>query len=481
MFSKKEVENLLSVILPNTPFANKTFAVGGYVRDEYMGLPAKDLDIVIEFENGSKQFTSYLYSQFPIQISSPKQIGKGFPIWQITFKNDIEYQGTLFHTQDAIIEFSDTTKEMPIGNNKKRQISFGILQEDIERRDFTVNMLVKDLTTGEVKDITGISKQDIDNGILRGNPKVSLDDIFTNDPLRMIRLVRFQSKYGWSIPKSVVRTVRRNAEKIKNIPVERIMEELEKVMKIGKLYKAIKLMKTTKLLQYVFPEVYKLIGVKHDNRHMEGDVFIHTLLVLKNAKPTIEGQLAALLHDIAKPHTQQKVGEKIHFLGHEKLGAVMAESILAKLRFDTDVTSKVTLIIENHMRTHMLVRPNNKLGAKVSDKAIRKFIREVGDDMVDAVLDMAEADVLGKLPVNNYIPGLRERVEAVRNSPIPMKKKPILDGKEIMTILDIEPSPLIGDITDFLNDIEDEYASQGRELTKVAASHLIFEKFKVAL
>lgn len=470
--SEKEVERLLLVLLKGTPFANKAFAVGGYVRDEYLGINAKDLDIVVEMKDGSEKLTSFIHKQFPIEISTPRQMGKGYPIWQITFKSNIEYKNDVFETKGAIIEFADTMKEtFPDSNTRQRETEPGNLQDDVERRDFTVNMLMKDLTSGEIKDLTGVSKSDIEKGILRGHPNVSLDTIFSNDPLRMIRLVRFQAKYNWQIPTSVLKTVKRNADRIKIVSAERIMAELEKVMVLGKLDKAIRLMKVTGLLQYVLPEIEALSNVDQGSKHQEGDAFKHTLLVLQNAPKTIEGQLAALLHDVGKPQTQTALNDEIHFLGHEKVSAEIAEAILKRLKFDNSVISRVTTIVENHMRPH-------SLQGNASDKALRKFIRDVGDELVDAILDMAEADVKGKIPFENYVPELRKDIEKIRTAPIKMRTQPILNGKEIMDILDIKPSALVGQVGAYLTDLEDDYASKKKELTKEIAKQLILKKFK---
>jgi tRNA nucleotidyltransferase/poly(A) polymerase len=463
--AEKEVERLLRVVLPGTPWAGKAHAVGGYIRDEYMGLEAKDLDIVVSESGGSERLTKYLKGMFKGAITQPRQMGANYPIWQITFREDITFEGDTFQTNGAVIEFADTMKEQfPDDTSRQRSIMPGTLEEDIERRDFTTNMLLKDLTTGEIVDMTGVSKNDIENGVLRGHPRVSLDKIFSDDPLRMIRLVRFQAKYGWKIPLSVLNTVKRNAQRIQIVSAERIMGELTKVMKLGKLSQAVRLMKMTGLLKYVLPEVQNMVGVKQPKKfHGEGDVFKHTILVLKNAPATIEGQLAALLHDVGKPASQEVVGDAIRFLGHEDVGAEMAKAILYRLKFDAETIKKVTMVVKNHMRPYHLV--------KADDKGIRKFIRDLGDEIVDAVLDQAAADEMGSLPVSDEVSLVREKVRRVREAPVKMQSKPVLNGLEIMTILGISPNdrkrlPEVGEAGKYLMDLADEYASRGEELSK---------------
>jgi len=473
--AEKEFERLMKTFLKGTPYQNKVHGVGGYVRDEFLGLDAKDLDVVVEIKDGSKKLTKYIYDELNRRnknaISRPRQLGASYPIWQLVFKDDVQYDGEIYKTKGAVIEFADTMREsFPDEESRQRDVEFGTLEEDIARRDFSVNMLLKDLTTGEIKDLTGISKSDLENGILRGHPNVSLNKIFSDDPLRMIRLIRFQVKYGWNIPLSVIKDVKRNAKRIEIVSNERIMEELIKVMKLGKLSQAIKFMKITGLLKYILPEIEELQGVEQgQEHHKEGDVYKHTMMVLKNAKPTIESQLAALLHDIGKPKTQKIMGEKIQFLGHEDAGAEIAEAMLRRLKFDGKTISKVVKMVKNHMRPHHL--------NEATDKALRKFIRDVGDEFVDAVLDLAEADELGKMPPTGYIPDLRERIENIRKSPLQVKKKPVLDGNEIMDLLGISTGPLVGEISDYLIDVEDDYAERGKELTKEEAKKLVLDKF----
>lgn len=474
--AEKEVEKLLLKILKGTKFDHHAFAVGGYPRDQYMGLDAKDLDIVVDLKDGAENLSKFVYLMFTKQISLPRQMGKGYPIWQITFKDDIEYDSVVYKTNGAIIEFAETMKEsFPDESSRQRETEFGTIQEDLERRDFTTNMLLKDLSTGEFLDLTGTSKNDIDKGILRGHPNVDLNKIFSDDSLRMLRLVRFFCKYNWSIPKSVLKIVKNNAQRIEIISAERIMGELTKVMKMGKLNKAIKLMKITGLLKHVLPEIQALIAVEQPKEfHAEGDCYRHTLEVLKNAPATIEGALAALLHDVGKPSTQEIIDNTIHFYGHEKVGAEMSEAILKRLKFDTDTINKVKKIIENHMRPFTLVN--------AEDKAIRKFIREMGNELEDVLLQ-AEADEKGSIPNRNEMSIVKDKIERIKNAPVKIESKPILNGNELMELFgitkkDVSKLPMIGKASKFLFDLQDEYASKNEVLTKEIAMEEVLKQFE---
>jgi poly(A) polymerase len=473
--AEKEVERLLKIVLRGTPFSNKVHGVGGYVRDEMLGLDAKDLDAVVEMKGGAEKLTAWLHRMFPNETTNPHQLGAGYPIWQITFKEDIEYDGDQFTTSGAVIEFADTQKEMfPDPDSRQRTVEYGTLKEDVERRDFTVNMLLKDLTTGEILDLTGTSVKDLKNGVLRGHPGVDFDKILRDDPLRMIRLIRFQAKYGWSIPMEVLKAVRRNASRINIVSAERIRGELVKIMEIGKLAQAIKLMKAVGLLQYVFPEIQAMQGVEHEysrGKHQEGSVLRHTLLVLQNAKPGVDNQLAALLHDVGKPESQEVIDGLIRFIGHEKVGGEIAEGIMRRLKFDSATVMRVRKIVENHMRPHMLTR-----NEKVGPSALRRFIREVGGELVDAVLDLAEADELGNYPVQNLVPDLKKDIEALKVHVEKAEELPV-DGLDIQRILGIKPGKQVGDAMKFLRDKKFDIEQVGGEMTEKDAEELLREKF----
>ena len=470
--AEKEVERLFKKLLPSSPFAGKAFSVGGYVRDELLGVGTKDLDVVVNMQGGAGKMTKWLHREFP-SISRPRQM-RNYPIWVIAFKEDVKYKGEVYNTSGAEVEFADSQKEsFPDESSRDRLTEPGTLEEDSQRRDFTVNMLLRDLSSGELLDLTGTSIKDIKEGILRGHHAVDFGKILNDDPLRMMRLVRFQVKYGWKIPMDVLRTVKKNAGRIKIVSGERIRDELIKIMKLGKLSQAIRLMKAVGLLQYVLPEIEAMKGVMHDlsrGHHQEGDVLKHTILVLKNAKPGVESQLAALLHDVGKPKTQEILEDKIQFLGHETVGGEMAEAIMRRLKFERTTVKSVRRMVENHMRPHDLGRGG------AGTKALRRFVRKVGEETYDAILDLAEADALGNLPPRNYIPELRKQIDEAMQ--IPVSQKSVLNGKEIMDLLGMGEGIQVGEAIQFVKDMEDESAARGEELGKAEATKLILDKFR---
>jgi poly(A) polymerase len=473
-----DVEKLLKAWVKDSRFKGKSYIVGGYVRDKIIGIVPKDVDVVVEMENGGKKFVFDMYKDFKEFVSQPIDVKSELGIWGLVFKEDILYRGQVYNVKGMDIEVAQTQKEtFPNPMSRQRAMEYAPLEKDIERRDFTVNSVLEDLTSGEILDLTGTSKHDIEKGILRGHPGVDFDLILAQDPLRMIRLIRFEAKYGWKVPKSVLKAVKRNAHRIKIVSAERIMEELKKVAKIGKLEKAVRIMQVTGLLKYVLPEIEAMRGVEHDkNRghHQEGDVYKHTLLVLRNAKPGVLNQFAALWHDIGKPQTQTVLEDAITFQSHDKVGGEIVEAVMRKLRFEKDVIKKIRKLVEMHMRPHQIQRQlESEDNPKIRAKMIRKFIRTLGEETVDAVLDLAEADQLGNLPADNKIPYLRKEIDEIREIDKDRNKLPVLNGEEIMDILNIKPSPLIGKITKFLLDLQDE----NPDLTKSEAIRFIQKEF----
>lgn len=420
--AEKEVEKLIQKVIKNTEFEKKVYSVGGFVRDEILGIDSKDLDIVIEMEGGAKKLTQYIHELFKKETSKPVDLGKGYPIWKIVFNEDIDFENKIFKTKGADLEVADTQKEsFPDPNSRQRKTEPGTLQEDIERRDFTVNMLLRDLTSGEIKDLTGTSKKDIEKGVLKGYPENSMATKFSEDPLRMIRLIRFQVKYDWDIPYSIIRDMKNNAERIKIVSSERIREEIEKIMKMGKLSKALKLMSITGVLKHLIPELNK-------------DIVKLTVDLLSKSKPGLEPQLSALLSEV-NPSAE--------------LAANTAEDILKRLRFDGDLIKKVKKTILNK---------NEAQKAKnYTTKELREFIRNVGNEL-EHIMDLAEAKG-DKKDIDN----LKDKIKEVLK--VPVNQRSILTGEDIMDIFKVKGK----DIKKYLSlaiEIEDQLVSDGDTITK---------------
>lgn len=432
--SEKEVEKLIQKIIPKTKFDGKVFSVGGFVRDEIIGIPSKDLDVLVEMKGGAEDLTKLIHDTFKDETTKPLDLGKGYPIWKINFKEDIKFKDEIFKTKGAELEVADTQKEsFPDPSTRQRKTEPGTLQEDIERRDFTVNMLLRDLTSGEIKDLTGTSRKDIEKGILKGYPEGNMSTKFSEDPLRMLRLIRFMAKYNWDVPYQIIKDVKNNADRIKILSSEKIKEEIDKIMMVGKLSKAVKFMSVTGILKHIIPELNK-------------DIVKLTVEVLSKSKPGVEKQLSALLSEIDPD---------------EQLASKAAEDILKRLRYDNEMINKVKKTILNK---------NKAQEAKNYDtKELRKFIRDVGNEL-EYIIDLAEAKG-DKKDFDN----LKDRIKEVLK--VPVNQRSILNGKDIMEIFNVKGK----DIQKYLSkaiEIEDQLVSDGKSVTKEKVIEELKKEYK---
>jgi poly(A) polymerase len=472
---ESEVEKLLRTWIPRSPFAGQTYIVGGYVRDQLLNLEGKDLDLVVEQNGGAEGLCNWMHRQAPDLISRPHPMGAGYPIWQIVFKGDISLEGKLIHTQNCEVEVADTQAEsFPDPESRQRISIFGNLEADCKRRDFTTNMLYRDLTTGQLVDPSGCGESDIQDGILRGHPQVNLEKIFSDDPLRMLRLLRFHCRFGWKIPDDVLGCVSKCKSRISILSAERIRDEIIKMAESGRFHLGLKLMQETGLLECVFPELLPMIGCTQDKIfHSEGDVWTHTLLVVKNAPPDWKIQLAALLHDSGKPATRTEHGERIKFLGHEKISEEIANAILIRLHFDSESIKIIRNLVRHHMR-------GGDVEQWTSLKPARKLLRDV-EDQLENLIKLIEADSRSSLDISGHfriahVEKLRELTAKAKE--IPISKKGVLNGNQIMKILSIPSGKKVAEAKIFLENLEDDFASQNKILSPDEAARAIIAEFK---
>lgn len=458
-----EAERLLLRVVPGSPFAGRALAVGGFVRDQILGLESKDLDLVVEEPGGAERLARWLHARFPESVSNPHALGAGYPIWQVVFKEDVQLDGELFRTQGAEIEIADTQSEcFPDPNTRQRVTRYGSIEEDCRRRDFTVNMLYKDLANGDLVDPSGAGRADLARGVLRGHPQSDLDKIFSDDPLRMLRLVRFHARFGWEIPTEVSDCARRNAERMRILSAERVRGELEKIMLAGRLHLALKLMLDLGQIHVLLPELLPMVGCGQDRvYHSEGDVWTHTLLVVSHAPPTIALQLAALFHDVGKPATRSEHGERVKFLGHETISAEITEQVLARLKFGHALAAKVLKLVRLHLR-------GGDVRLWTGLKPARKLMRDAGEELED-LLRLIEADSRSSLgpegePRLEHIPALREKIAAA--SVVPLRRQPVLSGHDIMETLGLQPGRHVRTALEQVTEWEDEAAERGEILSR---------------
>lgn len=342
---EKATLDFLKQLIRKSPYEGKVFLAGGAVRDELMGIDANDLDFVINLEDGGAKFAEW----------ATKKIGnykKGSnPVTYETYGTakfnlvGVEHKG--FKLDDMDIDCVMPRTEEYEEGSRKPKVDSGSLKDDVDRRDFTTNSLLKNLSTGEILDLTGMGKQDIKDGVVRTplDPNV----IFSEDPLRMLRAVRFTMKYNWKLPLFMIKALKRNASKLKQISVERVQEELNKMLMTDSPDRAIKLLQITGLSKYVFPELDRLIKLEQNKYHKE-DAMEHTLSVVKGTPKNLVTRLMALFHDIGKEATKEVIGKEIHFYGHEKIGAEMTEDILTRLKYPKKIIDAVVKGVASHMK-----------------------------------------------------------------------------------------------------------------------------------
>ena len=439
---EKAAEDYLSKMVKRSPFKGKVYIAGGYVRDVVRGANPKDIDLVVAMPEGGIKFAEWLTKKIGVykRGSNPVVYPK-FGTAKFMMKG-VTHNGQ--DLSDLDIEAVMTRKEQYRPGDRKPDVSPGTLKQDVERRDFTVNSLLKDLTTGEIKDLTGQGKADIKKGVVR--TPLDPDVIFSEDPLRMLRAIRFTVKYGWDLPFFMIKSIKRNARKINNISNERIRDELDKMLVTKRPKQAMRLLKITGLLQHVMPEVEALAGVKQGKYHTK-DVWNHSLDVLEKVPPVLTKRLGALLHDVGKKATQQIVDDDVHFYTHEKVGAKLAGAILKRLKYPGDIIKRVTTSIEHHMR----LKRSGDEGEIISDKALRKVKRTIGDHLED-LLDIMDADNKShssKSTQGKQIAGIKMRLKDLEDIPVPTKLP--ITGKDLIA-MGLKPGPkfkkLLGKVQD---------------------------------
>jgi putative nucleotidyltransferase with HDIG domain len=342
----------------------EAYVIGGFVRDLIIERPSKDIDIVVV---GSGMDLAELVAE-KLRVKKVSQF-KSF--------------GTAhFNYKDLDVEFVGARKESYNRSSRKPIIENGTLQDDQLRRDFTINALALDLrpdSFGNLVDpFDGIN--DLEKGIIR--TPLAPDQTYSDDPLRMLRAIRFATQLDFKIEPASLTSIKENAHRLEIISKERIIDELNKIILTKTPSRGFKLLFSTGLLHEFFPEMVALHGIETIDGKSHKDNFYHTLEVLDNLCETSEDlwlRWAAILHDIAKPPTKRfdkKIGWTFH--GHEDVGARMVPSIFRKLSLPLNEKMKY---VEKMVRLHL--RPIALVKGDVTDSAIRRLLNEAGDDIDD--------------------------------------------------------------------------------------------------
>jgi poly(A) polymerase len=410
----------------------EAYAIGGYVRDHIMGRdnPDKDIDIVVLGDG----------------VALAKAVAKKInPDINVTvFKT---FGTAMFRYKESDIEFVGARKESYNASSRKPAVAPGTLTDDQNRRDFTINALAISLNKdsfGEVLDPFG-GMDDIGNKILR--TPLDPDVTFSDDPLRMMRAVRFATQLDFTISDDTLASISRNAERIKIVSAERITVELNKIIATKTPSTGFLLLEKTGLLSLILPELDRLRGVEDKEGKGHKDNFHHTLKVLDNVAANSDDlwlRWTALLHDIAKPVTKKFVpGTGWTFHGHEFVGAKMVPEIFARLKLPLNDRMKyVKKLVGLHLRPISLVQD------EVTDSAVRRLLFEAGDDIDDLML-LCGADITSgnRMKVQKHC----ENFALVRNKLREIEEKdavrifqPPVHGDEIIEAFGIPPGPAVG-------------------------------------
>jgi uncharacterized domain HDIG len=378
---------------------------------------------------------------------------------------------------ENIIEITTYRSERYNPDSRKPEVCFGDnLADDLARRDFTINALARDPLNGDLIDLFN-GRQDLADHLLRAVGDEP-DKRFDEDPLRLLRAVRFAAQLDFTIESTTYAAIARQADKLQKISRERIRDEMNKLLLSAHPGKGIDLLVELGLMEYIIPEVMELRGVSQRSRPAappSKDVYAHVLRVIERSSARPLARWGALLHDIAKPRTKSVEDNKVHFLGHEDVGAYMARDILKRLHFDRDFIQRVSLIVRLHMRA-------NAYNAEWTDGAVRRLMLDSGDALPD-LLDLSRADITSYRvdKVNRAtarVAELAERCQHLREEAQRVPLKSPLDGNELMELFGRGPGPWLRPLKDRLLSmvIDGELATDDKEGAAEIARRLMAEQ-----
>ena len=436
-FSPAEAEIFNKISEAANEMGIKAYVIGGFVRDKILGKPDKDIDVVCLGDGiGLAAKTAEKFSPKP-SVSFFKNFGTA----QIKIKLPDEGQFE--------VEFVGARKESYQHHSRKPDVIPGTFEEDRMRRDFTINTLAISLDKEDfgklIDPLNGL--EDIHQKVIK--TPLPPDQTFIDDPLRMMRAIRFAAQLNFEIHPETFESIKRNAQRIKIVSGERIIDEVNKIVMTEKPSIGFLLLYKSGLLKMFFPQMVALAGAEYIDGKGHKDNFYHTLQVLDNIAPNTDDlwlRWAAILHDIAKPATKRfEEGHGWTFHGHEVVGGRMVPKIFAQLKLPQHEKMRfVKKMVEMHLRPIGLTREN------ITDSAIRRLLFDAGDDIED-LMTLCKADITSKnkQKVQRYLANfeyVEKRLKEVEETDQLRNWQPPITGEIIMKEFGLSPSREVGEI-----------------------------------
>jgi len=453
--SGRKFDEALNVVRMLRAAEFEAYLAGGCVRDLLLGREPADYDVATsatpDVVLDMFQRTFAVGAKFGVVLVAPEDAG--FVTEVATYRSDGAYSDG--RRPDAV-RYSQSA------------------EEDVQRREFTINGLLLDplsvdgnfgdaehLRAAVLDYVGGI--QDLDRGVVRAIGRAELR--FEEDHLRMLRAVRFAARFGFELETRTVDAIRSLAAKVNGVSRERLRDELTKMLTEGRARRAFELLDETQLLKEVLPEIARMKGVEQPPKfHPEGDVWIHTLLLLEQLEPDCSATLAwgALLHDVGKPPTFRRAPDRIRFDGHVEIGATMAAEICRRLRFSNEETRQVLALVENHMRFMDTGR--------MKESTLKRFLRL---PQFDEHLALHKMDCLAG---SGYLENWEFMREKMQTLPLEtVRPEPLITGRELIAAGYI-PGPKFKEM---LREVEDAQL-EGRITTAEEAMRMVQESFGIA-
>lgn len=422
------------------------YLVGGYLRDKFLRRKNKDIDFVME------QDALKIAEEFATKYNLPIPIFYG------------RFGTAMIEVNDIKLEFATARKESYPEDSRKPFVEKATIYQDLERRDFTINSIAQNIITGEIIDPFD-GKRDIKRKIIK--TPIEPDKTFYDDPLRILRGIRFATKFKFKIEENTFIGMKKNKDRIKIVSEERIADEIIKILECSTPSIGFEIMDEIGLLDIILPEIANL-KEKRTN-HPCKELFPHTMKTLDNCAKLTKNvyiRLACLLHDIGKPYTLKIENGKVSFHRHEFIGEKMSYNVCRRLKISEENARFIGKLIRFHLRPHLLAKENP------SDSALRRFIREIGKDM-KALFILAKSDLTSRNPKKvrdalERLSKLEERIKEINKKDKISSFKLAINGFDIMEIFKIPPSKKVGIIKEHLENlvIEKKLPNRKRFLRK---------------